>query len=353
MRQPTMSVHNTETPNREDTGSRSKTNQAVFMIKKRGGDGSVAILVGSAVFVWALKSLRKSKAQAMLLALTGFTVLGVGRRQRRATQEEDGIEPREGIQQNEDDEKKPSDKAHVEREQDLESQQTVDESQRVYQSETEPNPRGISDRSDVQMDEEGDTDFVEEKEPGTSQKTHLEDESAHDTRLHPESDDEQTESDLSEAAMADEASEAAGPHSEQPYPAREGTDPEPTPEEAPEQINEGEPTRSQSEEYNNDEMREDDNESKETTDESKLPEEQQEAGDPSVRTADPVLVPPETSDGLKTLYEAGELDPEDRENAIEQATKRGFEKTVKWLEKVGDGVYARAARGEFVSGDER
>lgn len=67
---------------------------------------------------------------------------------------------------------------------------------------------------------------------------------------------------------------------------------------------------------------------------------------------DPVLVPPETHDELETLYDAGELDPEDRETAIEQATERGFEETVHWLEQVGDEVYAQAARGEFVAGDE-
>lgn len=67
---------------------------------------------------------------------------------------------------------------------------------------------------------------------------------------------------------------------------------------------------------------------------------------------DPVLVPPETHDELEMLYDAGELDPEDRETAIEQASERGFEETVQWLEQVGDEVYAQAARGEFVAGDE-
>ncbi|WP_097379352.1 hypothetical protein [Natrinema ejinorense] len=39
--------------------------------------------------------------------------------------------------------------------------------------------------------------------------------------------------------MADEASEATGSHPEQEYPAREGTDPEPTSEKAPERVSEG------------------------------------------------------------------------------------------------------------------
>jgi hypothetical protein len=101
------------------------------------------------------------------------------------------------------------------------------------------NPRGVSERSDVEADAEGDSVFVTDKEPGTHRATHLEDETAHDPRLHPEDSDEPTEVDLSETAMADEVSEAAGPHPEQAFPTQEGTDPEPTADEAPERVSEG------------------------------------------------------------------------------------------------------------------
>lgn len=342
-----MSVPTTETADRDDAGSRSKANQAISTIKQRNEDGSVTILVGSVMLMWALNTLRKSKSRAMVLALACVSVLGVGLRQRRAKQKEgEG-----GIKTGQDSETEVSADTRAESEQGVSAHRNGDESQSAAQSETEPDPRGISDRSDVQMDDGGESDFVEGKEPGFGRETDLEDEGARDTHLHSESDDERTEIDLSEAAMADEASEAAGPPSEQASPAFEGTDPEPTSEDAPERVGEGEPTSSQPDEREfDDKPQEDDNVSKEAADEPPLTEDQQEPGNPSATTEDPVRVPPETSDGLKTLYEAGELDPTDRENAIEQASERGFESTVKWLEKVGDQVYARAARGEFVAG---
>lgn len=133
--------------------------------------------------------------------------------------------------------KEVSDEAFAET-RDIGAQRDADESSSVYQSESEPNPRGMSDRDDARGDEGEDVDFVEGKDPESHRETHLEDQTAHDTRLHPD-DDDQTEVDLSESAMADEASEAAGPHPEQAYPAREGTDPEPTSANAPERVGEG------------------------------------------------------------------------------------------------------------------
>lgn len=67
---------------------------------------------------------------------------------------------------------------------------------------------------------------------------------------------------------------------------------------------------------------------------------------------DQVLVPPEVRDGLDALLHAGELDPDDRRSAIETADEHDLDATVKWLRQVDDAVYANAARGEFVAGDE-
>lgn len=65
-----------------------------------------------------------------------------------------------------------------------------------------------------------------------------------------------------------------------------------------------------------------------------------------------VIVPPEVYDELDSLHQSGDLEPDDRERAIQLASERGYDETVNWLESVGDEVYTRAARGEFVAGDE-
>lgn len=62
---------------------------------------------------------------------------------------------------------------------------------------------------------------------------------------------------------------------------------------------------------------------------------------------DQVLVPPEVYDNLEALYEAGELDPDDREAATRLASERGYEYVEEWLANVDDVVYAEAARGRF------
>lgn len=68
---------------------------------------------------------------------------------------------------------------------------------------------------------------------------------------------------------------------------------------------------------------------------------------------DSVTVPPEVRDGLKRLQDAGALHEGERDRAIERARTEGDEATAKWLQKVGPGVYERAAQGRFVGGDER
>lgn len=182
------------------------------------------------------RRMRNDAGRATLPALAGVVLLGVGSRQRRDRRRKDGVETGPDARRTEGGEKVVSDEAHAEATRDLGAQRNADESRSVYQSETEPNPRGMSDRADVQMDDGGDVDFVEGREPGRRAETHLEDE--RDTRLDSE-DGEQVEVDLSVATMADEASEAAGPYPEQAYPAHEGTDPEPKSEEAPPRANVG------------------------------------------------------------------------------------------------------------------
>lgn len=234
-----MLTNDTETSRGEDASSETKASRFASTIEKRGRDGSAAALAGSAGLAWSLATLRRSKGRAALLALASVGLLGAGARQRRAEHTEGGVETDADARRTERGEKKISDEAHADAVQNLGAERNADESRGVQQSETELNPRGVSDRSDVETDDGGEIDFVEGEQPEAHRETHLEDEDDHDVRLHPDSDDERTEVDLSEAAMADEASEAAGPHPEQSYPTREGTDPEPTSDEAPDRVGEG------------------------------------------------------------------------------------------------------------------
>jgi hypothetical protein len=222
------------------------------------------MLTGGAVLAWSLGRRRARRGRTALQALAGVALLGIGWR-RRAERRADGIETGEDVGRTEEGEKRTSDEAYAETNRDLGAQRNADESASVYQSDVEPNPRGMSDRADLQRDEGGDVDFVEGKAPET-RGTHLEAEGARDTRLHSEHEDERTEVDLSEAAMADEASEAAGPRPEQAYPAREGTDPEPISDEAPPRVGEVTDTTGSDAESRDDESRGERDDSPESTD---------------------------------------------------------------------------------------
>jgi hypothetical protein len=229
-----MPTHDSETADGEREDDRSATKHARSWLARRRRDGSLATLAGATLLAWAAKRVRTSKAKAALGALTGVALLGVGRQQRRAKRAEDRVETGADAERTDTGEKATDDEAHAEATQDLGAGRNADESASVDQSASEPNPRGTTDRDDVEGDDGGDVDFVEGREPGEHQEAHLEDE--HDTRLGADEEDESVEIDLSESAMADETSEAAGPQPEQAYPAQEGTDPEPTAPNAPERV---------------------------------------------------------------------------------------------------------------------
>lgn len=225
------------------------------------------MLAGGVLLARTLTTEGRSATRAAVQGLAGTALLAAGIRQRRAGRGGDRVETGADARRTADGEKAVSDEAHAESHQDLGAQRTADESRSVYQSESEPNPRGMSDRSDVRTDQEGDVHFVDGEEPESHRETDLEDGDANDTRLQSERDDEPTEVDVSETAMADEVSEAAGPHSGQAYPAREGTDPEPTSENAPERVGEGAvaPTGHDDEDERDDDDIEADDESEDAT----------------------------------------------------------------------------------------
>lgn len=227
---------NDDTQSTEDVREGPTNGRVRSMIRKRRHDGSLALLAGTAMLAWAARTLRSSRSKAGLQALAGLTLLGTGRRQRRTQRREERIETGADAERTDSGDKAASDHAHTEAEHDLGAGRVADESASVYQSENEPNPRGMTDREDVEGDDGGDIDFVDGKEPGNHRETEIEGD--RDTRLQSEG-DEAVEIDISESAMADEASEAAGPQTEQAYPAQEGTDPEPTAEQAPERVTDG------------------------------------------------------------------------------------------------------------------
>jgi hypothetical protein len=186
-----MPTHENQSADEAEESDRSTKGRARSMLRKRRRDGSLALLAGTAMLAWAARTVRRSWARAGLQALAGVALLAVGRRQRLGKRREDRIETGADAERTASGEKAASDHAHTEAEHDLGAGRVADEAASVYQSENEPNPCGMTDREAV-------------------------------------------EGDLSESAMADENSEAAGPQPEQAYPAQEGTDPEPTAEEAPE-----------------------------------------------------------------------------------------------------------------------
>jgi hypothetical protein len=93
------------------------------------------------------------------------------------------------------------------------------------------NPRGTTDEPNVETEtepDEGSIQFTEDRPEEPRSEPDLDEPAPEDPRL--DDDDGVTEINLSQAAMADEASEAVGPAPEQAQPVQtEETEPEPTP----------------------------------------------------------------------------------------------------------------------------
>lgn len=197
-------------------------------VRERDSNGTVSILAGVTLLAWTLRTASRSKARAALMGLAGAALLkrGVGKRgssddssfDRMDSFETDDYGTAESDETNED-ESDVSDEAHAHRQQ----------SDVLNQSET--NPRGTSGEPDVESEtdsDEGSIQFTDDQNDGPRSEPHLDEEGPHDPRM--EDDDDEVEVDLSEASMADEASEAVGPTPEQSQPSStEGTEPEPTP----------------------------------------------------------------------------------------------------------------------------
>lgn len=214
--------------------------------------GPLAALAGTGVLVAAARAAAERRGRAWPLALAGGALLGVWYRQRSSADATagDDVEDADGA---------GGPRSAVS----AEARANRERGDILGGSET--NPRGVSGGPDVgegavasgAADEgatespdagagekhgadEGDeavrftTDRREGAEPGPDL-----DEGTTDPRRGERIADEPVEIDLSAASLADEASEATGPDRSQAYPAREGTDPEPTAEDAPERDAEG------------------------------------------------------------------------------------------------------------------
>lgn len=209
-----MTAHSSDTrelreDERTDEESRSRARRAASTVASVNENGRLSLLVGGVLLARGAWSLARSdrRGRALLQGVAGAALLAVGLRQRRSGVDEGSTG--EDV----------SDEASAHRE-----GSTV-----LDQDET--NPRGTSGEPDVERQTDaGNVEFSDDQDLESGRKPGMDDEdSASDTRS-----DDEAEVDLSEASMADEASEATGPSSTQAQPAQtDDTEPERTSEADP------------------------------------------------------------------------------------------------------------------------
>jgi hypothetical protein len=243
-----MSTHSTETTRGTDTDpgaqatGRSRVVQLVSDATGLDRGRSALVLAGAALLARAARTAGRNRRRAALQALAGAGLIGVGFRRRlmgsrgEATTgsaaddaTDTGVDDPTGTSPSE---------ADDEHEVSVEARAHTERSDVLNQDET--NPRGTSGEPDVDTvtdPDEGNVQFTTEPDEEPHPKPDLQDEDAEDPRVNDADDNavaDDVEIDISEAAMADEASEAVGPADEQAYPTQEGTDPEPSAPKAPE-----------------------------------------------------------------------------------------------------------------------
>lgn len=194
-----METHNSE----EETGDTRAS--AVTFLTDRTRDGTLPLIAGATLVA---RALRPSRSNTLLHGLAGTGLVGVGLRQRRARTDHQADS---------------ADEPDV---------QTGSSEQRAESHQSETNPRGTDGEPDVATDteaDEGAIQFTEDQPDGSGSMPDLDEPADEDPRL---DDEATTEISLSEASLADEASEAAGPAPEQAQPTQtDEIEPEETPEE--------------------------------------------------------------------------------------------------------------------------
>ncbi|MHC3439443.1 hypothetical protein ACYJ1Y_15480 [Natrialbaceae archaeon A-gly3] len=160
-------------------------------------DGTIPIVAGGLILFAALRSLGRGRARSLSLAAVGTVLIGIGARKRQSTRESEEYEPWTiADEETAEGPKETSDDAHAAQQRHAHGRE--------------------DDIGDVAADE--DEELETPTDLGDDEK---------DPRL-----DGDDEVDLSEAARADEPSEATGPDPEQAQPAQtEATEPESEPDE--------------------------------------------------------------------------------------------------------------------------
>lgn len=182
----------------EDEQSSPRPRLLLFL-RQRMTDGSLPLLLGVALLVRALLT-RKNRTSALVQMLTGLALLSVGIRLRRSQRGESSSEHDDAIYRD----------------------KTGTTAERVESHQPETNPRGTDEEPAVETEtepDEGTVRFSEEQIGGPQSEATLDEPDAGDPR---HAGDDIVEVDLSEAAMADEASEAVGPTTAQSQPTDVG-----------------------------------------------------------------------------------------------------------------------------------
>jgi len=188
-----------------DEESKSSQSSAVDTLKKRTTDGSIPLAVGAILLVRALGSSRQTeKIDGQVLVATALVGLGLRQRRRHSMTGSDTAD---------------ESNHHT---------GTGTSEQRADSHQGDSNPRGIVGEPTTESDSDTESIQFHEGQIDENPSAEAGAKSTGDPRI----DDEITEVDLSEASLADEASEAAGPSSVQSQPTQtDEIEPEETPEE--------------------------------------------------------------------------------------------------------------------------
>lgn len=214
-----MSTQSTTDTNDESEGRASDLlARGRTVIERHGRSGSIALAGGAALLVRSIRKVRGGGARGMAAALAGIALLGVGLRQRRGqddgggTLDDGNLDTETETSPDAGDDEDVSDDARAELERPAPGVDADEE-----------NPREPGAPADDE--EEGDVQFMREQGEGVEPKPDPNEAGAEDPRHDVDSDDAAVEIDISEAAMADESGEAAGPTSQQSEPTSTRNDP--------------------------------------------------------------------------------------------------------------------------------
>ena len=207
----------------DDLEATEPVETAVSMASEATRGATLSLAGGGVLLVAALRSLVRGKARAIPLGLAGAGMIRYGLGKRRSSEDEaPTFEPSTDAVESGTAGKETTDEASA----------AAGRAEDVDVDETGEIP------AEAELDEEEGGSRVEftEDEPGDREaprpKPDLEDDDASDPRRTDDDADEPAEIDLSQSAMAEEASEAAGPSPEQAQPSQtDATEPEETPEE--------------------------------------------------------------------------------------------------------------------------